>query len=296
MIQNRGIAVNQIIYPAKNPERWFGITVHAELYRGSTHGCFYGESHENAEQEIALTVLQYKSNALELMLKELTNKTESHLIGLGQLSDPYNELDSELHLTSSALELIERTGHGVALFTKNDGVFRDIAILKRIASKTSAVVIVPISTVNEAVLKKLEPASSTTAERFRLIQKLTNEGIRTGVVMSPIVPFINDNIDNATEIVNRAKAAGSVFVYPSFGMMLSGKQRERFFELIDREFPGLKNVYMDTFGSKYSLQSANAGELKKNFVFACRKQKILYGMNDIVKAIRPDSLVQMKLF
>lgn len=296
MVQNRGVTVNQIIYPAKNPERWFGISLHAELYRGSTHGCFYGESHEHADQEIAITSLQYKSNAIELMLRELTNKSESHLIGLGQLSDPYNELEIDRCLTSSALELIERTGHGVALFTKNDGVLRDIALLKRIVAKTAAVVIVPISTVHEAVLKKLEPASSSTAERFKLIQKLASEGIPIGVVMSPIVPFINDNLDNAIEIVNRAKAAGALFVYPSFGMMLSGKQREKFFELIDREFPGLKNVYMDTFGSKYSLQSPNASELKKAFVFACRKQKILYGMNDIVKAIRPNQHIQMKLF
>jgi len=36
--------------------------------------------------------------------------------------------------------------------------------------------------------------------------------------------------------------------------------------------------------------------LKRTFVIECKKQKLKYGMNDIIKTIRPVTSVQMKLF
>jgi DNA repair photolyase len=292
----REIIAKQVLFPNKSPDRWFGINHQLNLYRGCTHGCIYCDSRSECYQNEPFETIKYKINAIELLSKELATKPKHQIIGFGSMSDPYNPLEHDLELTKKALEMIDFHHHGVVILTKSASVVRDIQLLKHIQTHSPVIVMMTITTANEIVQKKLEPHVSTTSERFRAIQKLTGEGIPCGVMMMPIIPYINDTVDNVVEIVRRAKDARASFVYPSFGMTLRDRQRDYFYQMIDREFPGLKNIYMDTYGERYSCQSSLAPDLKKAFVFECRKQKLMYGMNDIVSFIRPINTVQLKLF
>jgi DNA repair photolyase len=292
----RQIVAKQVLFPNKTPRGWFGIDYQLNLYRGCTHGCIYCDSRSECYQNEPFDVVRYKGNAIELLSSELANKPKHRIIGFGSMSDPYNPLEHDLELTRKALEMIHFHNHGVVMLTKSADVVRDIALFKQIQTHSPMVVMMTVTTANETLQKKLEPAVSTTAERFRAIAKLTNEGIPCGVMMMPIVPFVNDTVDNVEAIVRKAKEARASFVYPSFGMTLRDKQRDYFYEQIEKTFPGLKNVYMDNFGERYSCQSPHAPELKKAFVFECRRQKLMYGMNDIVQFIRPIQEMQLKLF
>jgi DNA repair photolyase len=168
--------------------------------------------------------------------------------------------------------------------------------MKRIAAHSPMVVMVPIAAFSEAVTKKIEPHAPRPADRFKLLSKLAAEGIPCGIKLSPMIPFVNDSEDNVKDIIRLAKSSGVRFIYPSFGITLHDGQRDRFYAMIEREFPGLKNVFMDTFGLKPVCVSPSAPQLKKTFVIECKKQKILYGMKEIIAMIRPDRTVQMKLF
>jgi len=185
---------------------------------------------------------------------------------------------------------------GAVIITKSDRIFDDLDLLKRIKSHSPLVVIMTITTYSDEIGKKLEPKAPTAISRFKVLQKLTNEGIKTGLLMMPIIPYINDSVENVVSIIRKAKEVGAEFVYPAFGITLRDDQRRSFYEMIDREFPGLKNVYMDIYGSKPSCQSPYAQKLKKAFVIECKKLKIKYGMSDIVKSISPATTVQLKLF
>jgi len=284
------MVVRQLLLPAKTPHRWFGVDYEANMYTDPD-----GLRIDFGGYAIESQILPIQ-NSIDILKKDLIGKPKNVLIGLGQVVEPYNELEPTLRLTRSALEIIRDHQDGVVIFTRSDGVIADIDILKQIAENAPVRVIMAISSINDDVAKKIEPKTTSTQLRFKALQKLRIEGIKTGILMMPIVPYINDTEDNIMQIINKGKEVGSDFIYPAFGMILTDIRRRRFYEMIDREFPGLKNIYMDQYGSKRSCQSPYASKLKKVFVFECKKHKIKYGMGDIVKSINPDTTIQLKLF
>ncbi len=290
------IQAKQLLVRTKEGNKWFGIDYNLNLYRGCSHGCIYCDSRSECYQNNNFDRVQYKENAIDLLYKEIASKNRHSVIGFGSMSDPYNPIEKELELTKKALEVLDYYQMGAILITKSDLILRDLAILKRIHTHSPLCVIFTITTTHEALQKKLEPHVTTTQDRLKAIKKLSDQGIPCGVLMMPIIPFINDTLENVESIVHRSKESGAFFVYPSFGVTLRDRQRDYFYQMIDREFPGLKNVYMDTFGNRYSCQSPKAAELKRAFVFECRKQKLFYGMNDIVQTIKPTKSKQLTLF
>jgi DNA repair photolyase len=296
METKQSITSKQILTPAKSSSRWFGVDFNANLYVGCENGCVFCDSKADSGCSDYQDSIHPVKDAIRLLDQELQGKPEHMIIGLGQRLDPYNSLDPNLRLTRGALEVINNHQQGVVIFTKSDLVLNDIDLLKKISLHSPVVVILSITTMNDEITRKLEPGAASTVNRFKTLNKLSNEKIKTGILMVPIVPFINDTEDNVTGIIRRAKEVGVDFIYPAFGITLHEAQRKHFYEMIDKEFPGLKNIYMDTFGSKASCQSPVAAKLKKSFVFECKRQKLKYGMSDIVKTIRPVTTVQMKLF
>ena len=287
---------NPMMIPAKDPSRRFGVEFDVEPYRGCPFFCLYCDSHNVLGENESLSRVFARPDAVDSFTLELNAREPGTIIGFGKLFEPYPPLEAKERVTRRLLEAIAEAKAGVVIVTKSDLVAEDAALLRRIKANAPAVVLMSVTTMNEDVVKKLEPGCPSTAERFKAIAKLAQEGVVTGILMQPIVPFINDTEENVIQIVRKAKEAGCRIVYPSFGVNLAGRSRDRFFDLIDREFPRLKNVYMDQFGAKWSCQSKAAPALKKAFVFECRKLKLKYGMNDIVRLVRPSSSVQMKLF
>lgn len=282
--------------PARDPGRRFGVAFDVEPWRGCPFGCLYCDSFDAIGAGESFADVSTRADLTASFSAELSRKEPGTVVGLGRLFEPYPPLEEKNRVTRRVLEAIRDAGAGVVIVTKSTLVAADADVLKEIAKKAPAVVVLSITTVNEDVAKKLEAGCPSTAERFRALSRLSQEGILTGVLMQPIVPFVNDTEENVVQIVRKAKDAGCKFVYPAFGMNLAGRARDRFLDLIDREFPRLRNVYMDHFGERRSCQSKAAPALKKAFVFECRKLRLKYGMNDIVRLIRPASNVQLKLF
>ncbi len=71
------------------------------------------------------------------------------------------------------------------------------------------------------------------------------------------------------------------------GVSLRENQRVYFYEQLDKEFPGLKETYMRTFGNKYFCYPINK-KLEKVFKEECKKYGLLYEMNDIIKAYKKE--------
>lgn len=286
----------QVIHPAKSPTRWFGIDFHANLYWGCPHGCLFCDLVADCRPGEDFSKITHRPDVLEILSRELAGKPKDAVISFGSAADPYNPAEAEEKLMRRALEMVDAAGLGAAVTTKGDLILRDLDLLKRIAAHSPLVVIFPISTYSDAVCRKLEPEAPKPSERFRTLGKLAAEGILCGVKMIPVIPFLNDTEDNVRDIIRSSRNAGARFVYPSFGIQFREGQREHFMMMIEKEFPGLRNVFMDTYGLRSACVSLQAPKLKKTFVIECKKQKMLYGMKEIVQLIRPDKNVQLKLF
>lgn len=63
-----------------------------------------------------------------------------------------------------------------------------------------------------------------------------------------------------------------------FGLTLRKGNREYFYERLDKDFPGLKNEYIKTYGDSYEVASKKDSRLMKIFEEFCKKEKILFGV------------------
>ncbi len=291
-----GFKYKRILSPSKSPQRYFGVDFFACLFHGSHPGRQYLASIADVDQTYRNESIAPKTDILFLFTQELSLKAEGSIIGFYQNPDVYDKSQKTQGFMRQILKIILDKNMGLYLETSSDLVLNDIDIIKKIYEKAPVAITVPIGFSNDLVQEKMDFLEPDFTHKLRLIHKLSHETIPVGVIMKPIIPFINDNEENVREILQKTKEAGSSFVYPTFGIMLFEEQRSRFHDLIDNEYPGLKNIYMDTYGNRKSLASMNSGKLKKAFVFEAKKLKIPFGMKDIVKSIKPLNETQLKLF
>ncbi len=59
---------------------------------------------------IATTLMKYisKKNALQLIVKELSSKRNTGVVGTGSMSDPYNLYEKKLMLTRDTLKSLDK--------------------------------------------------------------------------------------------------------------------------------------------------------------------------------------------
>lgn len=268
-------------YAANNS--WFGNNYNMNIYKGCCHGCIYCDSRSECYRVENFDEVRAKENALVLIERELKSKRKTGVIGMGAMSDPYNPFEKELKLTRGALELINRYRFGVSIATKSDLITRDINILKAISIHSPVLIKITITTANDALCKKIEPNAAAPSARFAVIKKLSEEGIFSGILLMPVLPFIEDNEENINSIIKLAHENGAKFIYPAFGVTLRQNQREWYYNNLDKYFPSIKEKYIAHFGDSYKCLSPKAKELWSLFQNECDRYGILYKMNDIVK-------------
>lgn len=246
------------------------------LYRGCQHGCIYCDARSQCyRMEHGFSDIEVKKNGLDLLEHALKSKRRPCMIGTGAMSDPYMPLESQLKMTRGALELIEQYGFGVTVLTKSNRILRDLDILRRINSRTKAVVQMTLTTWDDSLCRILEPNVSTTRERVAALREFRDAGIPTVVWLCPVLPFLNDTPENIRSIVDAcADAQVKGIIHFGMGLTLRDGNREYFYAALDRHFPGLKNRYIHAYGNAYELPSPRAEELERVFREACRSHRI----------------------
>lgn len=288
--------VKQILIPNKTPQKYFGVDFFARFYHGSLPLYQLFSSPLDPFQMDEGQKITAKNDFMKVFLHEISTKLPGMIIGFPQNPDPYNRLEETLMFMPQALQLLHKHSIGVLIETYSPLIIRDIPLLLELSKVAPVVVIVPVGFENEHIKNLVDPDSPSLAEREKLIHRLKEAGIKVGTILKPIIPYINDNKTQVISLVERLSNAGCEFAYPTFGISLSDMQRKQFFQVVDNEFPGLNNIYMDTFGEKQTWVSPNSNDFKKNFVFECKKRKIPYGMKEIIHFIKPDTTIQFKLF
>jgi len=288
----RKIKAKVLLSHVKQPDDWFGLKYNMNLYRGCQHRCIYCDSRSACYQVDGFdSEILVKENAIDLLRKELASKRVRGTIGTGSMNDPYMPVEKDVKLTGRALAVIAQFRFPVHVMTKSDLVLRDLDLLERI-SQVYATVSFTITCADDELGQKLEPGAALVSERFRAMQILAERGIRTGVTMMPILPFIEDHEENVRRIVELAAAHGASYIIPWFGMSLRDRQRAYYFARLDELFPGLKEKYQRTFGDQYGCTSPNARRLETVFEDLCYR----YGIATCIEPYRQVEAEQMNLF
>lgn len=273
-------------YAASNS--WFGCNYNMNIYKGCCHGCIYCDSRSECYHVENFDEVRAKENALAIIERELKSKRRKGLIGTGAMSDPYNPFEKEYKLTRGALCLINKYRFGIAIATKSDLVTRDIDVLKEIQVNSPVVIKLTITTCDDELCRKIEPNAAVSSKRFAAIKELSDNGIFTGILLMPVLPFLEDNEENIRGIINLAHENGAKFIYPAFGVTLRQNQREWYYKKLDEQFPGLKEKYIKQFGNAYGCYSPKAEVLWEILRKECEACGILYKMEDIIKGSRED--------
>ena len=280
--------------PAKNivtrtkSSEWFGADYNMNLYRGCSHGCIYCDSRSECYHIDDFDTVRVKENALELVRNDLKRKIRPGVVATGAMSDPYNPFEKELLLTRHALELLGAFGFGAAIATKSPLVARDADVLAEIKAQAPVIVKVTVTTADDALCRKVEPFVAPSSERLSAVERLSALGIFCGLLLMPVLPFLEDTPENVLELVRLAKESGARFLYAAFGMTLRQNQRLWYYNQLDSRFPGsgLRSRYEARYGERYNCASPRARELYTLFSNACNQAGLLYRMPDIIRAYK----------
>ncbi len=292
------IPAKHIITKTKS-SNWFGLDYNMNIYHGCCHGCIYCDSRSSCYQITDFDNVRAKEHALTIIRDDLRRKVKKGVIGTGAMSDPYNPFEETLTLTRHALELIDAFGFGIGIATKSTLLWRDTDILESIREHSPVLLKVTITTPKDSLSQIIEPGAPCSSKRMELIARLASKGLFAGILLMPVLPFIEDAKEDILRLVSMAHKAGARFIYPAFGMTLRGNQREWYFDCLDRLFPeeNLRSRYIRTYKNSYECASPHAKLLWNAFSSACEEKKILYRMHDIIPAYkRGYEYTQLSLF
>ena len=270
------------------------------IYRGCSHGCIYCDSRSKCYHFThPFEDIEVKQNAPELLEAALKSKRKKCMIGTGAMSDPYMHCEEELGLTRRCLEIILQYGFGVTLLTKSDRILRDIDLLEKINGETKCVVQMTLTTFDDDLCKIIEPNVCNTKRRIQVLQEMQKRGIPTVVWLTPILPFINDTVENIQAILEECARVGvKGIICFDMGLTLRDGDREYYYGALDKHFPGVKHNYIQRYANAYELPSPKAKELMSVFADTCRKHGILYKPKECFAYLNdfPEKYEQMSLF
>ena len=158
-------------------------------YVGCQHGCSYCYAKYmkrfTGHKEPWGEFVDIKSNAAELLLKEAKKKRKKATVWVSGVTDPYQPLEKKYKLTRKCLEILIDNDWPIIVQTRSPLVTRDIDIFKK---SNKIEVGLTITTASDKVRKAFEPHAPSIASRLRAIESLHENGIKTYVMIAPILP------------------------------------------------------------------------------------------------------------
>ncbi|MBV9804006.1 MAG: hypothetical protein JO130_12470, partial [Solirubrobacterales bacterium] len=211
-----------------------------------SHNCFARPTHKyldfdagrDFEREIVVKV-----NAPELLRAELARPSwKGEHVALGTNTDPYQWVEGRYKLMPGIWEAMRDAANPCSVLTKSPLLLRDLELMKQIAERTEFSAALSVPTLDERAWRATEPRSPNPRARLEAVAELTRAGIRTGVLVAPLMPGINDAPEQIAPILEMASEAGAAYV-TGIALHLRGDVKNLFFEWLHEHRPDLVALY-----------------------------------------------------
>lgn len=204
--------VRTIISRNRSPDVPFDQSINP--YRGCEHACIYcfaRPTHAYWDMSPGLdfeTRLIAKPNAADQLRRELDKPGyRVSPIALGVNTDAYQPVEKQREITRDILRVLAEYRHPVSIITKGALVLRDLDLLSELAGQGLCSVRVSLTTLDSTLKRQMEPRTAAPASRLKIIRELSAAGVPTGIILGPVIPFINDHEIEA--ILQAAADAGA---------------------------------------------------------------------------------------
>ena len=257
-------------------------------YQGCEHGCSYcyarpTHAYRNLSPGIDFeTRIFAKVNAAALLRKELSKPGyQCEAISLGANTDPYQPAERKFGITRGILEVCAEFNQPVGIVTKNALVERDLDVLVPMAQRRLVNVFLSVNNLDHELARRLEPRCTAPARRLQAIRTLAQAGVPVGVLVAPVIPFLNDHqIEAVLEAAYDAGANQAGYVV----LRLPYEVKSLFRDWLERHYPLKAKHVMSRvqamrggrdndpeFGSRMCGEGEFAELLSKRFAIAKRR-------------------------
>jgi DNA repair photolyase len=266
----QNIQVKSILNKTKRRDPWFLDDYTINPFSSCSFNCLYcyirGSKYgENLEDKLSI-----KTNAVELLEKQLSlraKKSQFGIVVLSSATDPYLHFEKEIGLTRQILEVILKYRFLVHVITKSDLVLRDLDLLKEINEKAilptdlslvlkhKVFVTFSFSTTDPSIARIFEPGATDPNKRLQTMNTINKSGLLTGVSMMPLLPYISDTGSHLEEMFQSFKEHGAQYVFPaSITLFGNGPSDSKTLVLraVGKHYPDLLEKYKRFF--EYSNQ------------------------------------------
>ena len=211
-----------------------------------SHNCFARPTHTyldfNAGRDFEREIV-VKVNAPEVLRAELARPSwKGEHVALGTNTDPYQWVEGRYKLMSGIWEAMRDAGNPCSVLTKSPLLLRDLKVMKEINERTEFSAALSVPTIDEKAWRATEPHTPNPRARLEAVAELTRAGIRTGVLVAPLMPGINDAPEQVAPILEMASQAGAAYV-TGIALHLRGEVRGLFFEWLRDNRPDLVPLY-----------------------------------------------------
>ena len=284
--------VKSVLNKQKHRDSWFLTEYSVNAYEGCSCNCLYCYIRGSKYGENMNRGLVVKSNALEVLEKQLkarSTKGQYGFVVVGSATDAYLHHEEKWRLTEGMLKLFLKYRFPVFISTKSKLILRDIELLKRIdevailpddlkASLGRGVILsTSVSSLNEHVTNMLEPGAATPLERLEILQQVKRHGFLCGVNAIPILPWISDTEEELEKIISSAASHGADYILVG-GLTLFGKDaadsKTLYYEFLKRHDPSLIPKYEKMYGTNFFPSKTYQEQLKQRAQKICTKHNI----------------------
>ena len=290
-------ALNRVPDAARVPFRW---TINP--YRGCTHSCHYCFARAfhsyldlGVGEDFSSKII-VKTNVVEVLRRELASpKWSGETIAMGTATDPYQHCEGRYKLTRGVVQALTDFANPLSMLTKSTMILRDLDLFRELDDAAGVTVSMSVGTLDEEVRKVVEPGTPPGRRRLEILTRFADAGIRTGVLVAPILPGLTDDEEHLDEVLGACAEAGVDYATP---IVLHVRQgiREHFMPWVQETYPWLYPRYVELYGHRAYAPKAYQQEVAERFARARERHELGgHGHREPRAAARPRRTEQLAL-
>ena len=242
-----------------------------------SHNCFARNSHTyldlDAGRDFDSKVI-VKVNAPELLRKKLASPGwAGEHIAMGTNVDCYQRAEGRYQLMRGIIAALRDAANPFSILTKGTLILRDLDLLLEAAEVTDVGLNVSAAFVDTSLWRAIEPGTPAPERRIEVCATLNDNGLRCGVLMGPVVPYLSDSPAQLDAAVRQIAAAGAAHVTPIVLHLRPGT-REWFLGWLRTAHPEL----VDKYAALYDRGSYAPREYQARITAQVRELAEKYGV------------------